>query len=170
MLVPFGEHCPLVVPSVLMAPGSFLVGAVSIGRDSSVWFGAVLRADIARIRVGERTNIQDGTVVHVSHGIPAEIGDDVTIGHRCVIHGATIGNAALVGMGSVVLDGAVIGDESIVGAGSLVTKGKVFPPRSLIMGSPAVLVRDLSAEEVASLYSSAARYVELKGKYRSAGI
>lgn len=170
MRIPYEENHPRVEPSVFEAPGSFLVGSVSAGADSSVWFGAVLRADIAPISIGERTNIQDGSVVHVSHGSPAVIGSDVTIGHRCVIHGAEIGNAVLVGMGSVVLDGAVIGDESIVGAGTLVTKGRAFPPRSLIMGAPAVRTRDLTDEEVASLYASAARYVGLKDSYLSAGI
>jgi len=136
-------------------------------------FGTVVRGDVHYIKIGDRTSIQDLSMVHITHhkkddmsdGNPTIIGDDVTIGHRVMLHGCTISDACLIGMSATILDGAVIGEESIVGAGSLVTKNKVFPPRSLIMGSPAKFIRELNEKEIKELYASASRYVEFKNNY-----
>ena len=158
-----------------IASSADVIGEVDIGEDCSIWFGSVVRGDVHYIKIGNRTNVQDLSMIHVTHykngdkttGNPTIIGDDVTIGHRVMLHGCTIENACLIGMSATILDGAVIGKESIVGAGSLVTKNKVFPPRSLIMGSPAKVVRALREEEVAELYASAERYVAFKEDYRN---
>ncbi len=162
----FGQNC-------FIAPSADIIGEVTTGDDCSIWFGCVVRADVHFIHIGNRVNIQDLSMIHVTHwkkpdrsdGNPVIIEDDVTIGHRVMLHGCTIKKACLIGMSATILDGAVIGEESIVGAGSLVTKNKVFPPGSLIMGSPAKVVRPLTDEEIESLYASAKRYVEFKNKY-----
>ncbi len=156
-----------------VADSADVIGDLTMGKDCSVWFGTVIRADVHKITIGDRTSIQDLSMVHVTHfkkedrsdGNPTFIGDDVTIGHKVMLHGCTIENACLIGMSSTILDGAVIGEESIVGAGSLVTKNKVFPPRSLIVGSPAKVVRSLSENEIKELYASAKRYVKFKNSY-----
>ncbi len=158
-----------------IADSADLIGRATLGDDVSIWHGAVVRADVHYIKIGDRSNIQDLSMVHVTHhkkadesdGHPTIIGNDVTVGHRVMLHGCTIEDACLIGMSATILDGAVIGRESIVGAGSLVTKNKIFPPRSLIMGSPAKVVRELSDEEVAELYASATRYVSFKENYRN---
>ena len=157
-----------------IAPSADIIGDVSCAEDCSIWFGCVVRGDVHYISIGARTNIQDLCMIHVTHykngdkttGNPTIIGNDVTIGHRVMLHGCTIEDACLIGMSATILDGAVIGKESIVGAGSLVTKNKNFPPRSLIMGTPAKVVRELNEEEVAELYASAKRYVAFKEDYR----
>jgi carbonic anhydrase/acetyltransferase-like protein (isoleucine patch superfamily) len=173
MLVPFQTYTPNVGKNAWIAPGATVIGRTTIGEESAIWFGCVVRGDVHSIQIGDRTNIQDLSMVHVTHhkkadasdGHPTIIGDDVTVGHRVMLHGCTIENACLIGMSATILDGAVIGKESIVGAGALVTKNKVFPPRSLIMGSPAKVVRQLTDEEVAELYASAKRYVAFKNEY-----
>ena len=157
-----------------IAPGATVIGDVEIGEEVSVWFGCVVRGDVHRIRIGDRSNIQDLSMIHVTHykkpdrsdGHPTIIGSDVTIGHRVMLHGCTIEDACLIGMSATILDGAVIGRESIVGAGALVTMNKVFPPRSLIVGSPAKVVRQLTEDEVAELYASAKRYVGFMRSYQ----
>ncbi len=157
-----------------IAKSADVIGDVDIGKDCSIWFGCVVRADVHYIKIGDRTNIQDLSMIHVTHykkddksdGNPTIIGDDVTVGHRVMLHGCTIKNACLIGMSATILDGAVISEESIVGAGALVTKNRTFPPRSLILGSPAKAVRTLSDAEVAELHNSASRYVEFKEEYR----
>ena len=164
---------PKIRERVFLAHGSIVIGDTEIDEDSSIWFNVVIRGDVHYIKIGKRTSIQDGSIVHVTHykkddksdGSPTIIGDDVTVGHKVMLHGCTIEDACLIGMSATILDDAVIGKESIVGAGSLVTKGKKFPPRSLIMGSPAKLIRELSDEEVAELYASAKRYVGFKNNY-----
>jgi len=173
ILLPYKGISPTITPTVWVAPGATVIGDVTIGEESSVWFGCVVRGDVHRIRIGDRTNIQDLSMIHVTHhkqpdksdGHPTIIGDDVTIAHRVMLHGCTVEDACLIGMSATILDGAVIGRESIVGAGALVTGGKVFPPRSLILGSPAKAVRTLSDEEVAELYASAKRYVGFMKEY-----
>jgi carbonic anhydrase/acetyltransferase-like protein (isoleucine patch superfamily) len=165
MILPHKGVNPVIPESCFIAPSADIIGDVEMGDHSSVWFQVVIRGDVNRIRIGSRTNIQDGAILHVTRdkapmkGAPLTIGDEVTIGHRVTLHGCTVGNRILIGMGAVVLDGAVIGDDSIVAAGALVTKDKVFPPKSLIQGSPAKVVRELSSEEVALLKASAENYV-----------
>jgi carbonic anhydrase/acetyltransferase-like protein (isoleucine patch superfamily) len=157
-----------------VAPSADVIGDVTCGEECSIWFGCVVRGDVHYIKIGDRVNIQDLSMIHVTHykkpdrsdGNPTIIGNDVTIGHRVMLHGCTIEDACLIGMSATILDGAVIGKESIVGAGALVTKGKIFPPRSLIMGSPAKAVRELGDDEVKELYASANRYVAFKSEYQ----
>ncbi len=159
---PLLSHRPQLHPSVYIAPTAVLIGDLEIGADSSVWYQAIIRADVNTIRIGCRTNIQDFCMIHVSTDTyPTVVGDDVTLGHRVTLHGCTVGNRVLVGMGAIVLDGAVIGDDCIIGAGSLVTGGTIVPPGSLAMGSPARVRRPLSAEERQSLVRSAVHYVAL---------
>lgn len=150
--------------TIFIAKSADVVGKVKLGNFTSVWFQVVLRGDVDSITIGERTNIQDGTVVHVAAGYPTVIGAGVSIGHNAIIHGCEIGDNVLVGMGAIILNGAKIGDNSIVGAGSLVTQGKVFPPNSLIIGSPAKVARALKAEEIQSIRDNAEEYLEtMKG-------
>jgi carbonic anhydrase/acetyltransferase-like protein (isoleucine patch superfamily) len=173
MLYPYQHYQPTLGERVLVAPSADVIGRCTIGDDSSVWFQTVVRGDVHSIHIGHRTSVQDGTIIHVTHhklpdasdGHPTVVGDDVTIGHRVVLHGCTIENACLIGMGAIILDGARIGTQSIVGAGALVTMGKQFPARSLILGSPAKAVRPLTDTEVAELYASAQRYVAYKNEY-----
>jgi len=173
MILKFQQWTPELQKNAWIAEGSSVIGRVKMGEDSAVWFGCVVRGDVHFITIGDRTNIQDLSMIHVTHhkkadmtdGNPTVIGNDVTVGHRVMLHGCTIEDACLIGMSATILDGAVIGKESIVGAGSLVTKNKKFPPRSLIMGSPAKAVRELSEDEVKELYASAERYVKFKNEY-----
>lgn len=173
MLIKYKEWTPTLKKGAWIAQGASVIGRTTIGEDSSIWFGTIIRGDVHYISIGDRTSIQDLSMVHVTHhkredmsdGNPTIIGNDVTVGHRVMLHGCTIEDACLIGMSATILDGAVIGKESIVGASSLVTKNKVFPPRSLIMGSPAKVVRQLTDDEVAELYASAKRYVTFKDSY-----
>ncbi len=175
MITNYLNYTPKMKERVWIAPSADVIGRVEMGEDVSIWFGCVVRGDVHHIKIGDRSNIQDLSMVHVTHhkiadesdGHPTIIGSDVTVGHRVMLHGCTIEDACLIGMSATILDGAVIGKESIVGAGALVTINKVFPPRSLIMGSPAKVVRELSDEEVAELYASARRYVSFKENYRN---
>jgi len=173
MLVKFQNWTPTLGKNAWVAKGASVIGRTVLGEDAAVWFGCVVRGDVHHISIGDRSNIQDLSMIHVTHhkkadmsdGYPTIIGNDVTVGHSVMLHGCTIEDACLIGMSATILDGAVIGKESIVGASSLVTKGKKFPPRSLIMGSPAKVIRTLTDEEVAELYASAARYVAFKNEY-----
>ncbi len=173
MILKFKKWFPKISKSAWIAPSADVIGNVKIGSDSSVWFGTVIRGDVHKIRIGKRTSIQDLSMIHVTHykqedmkdGHPTIIGDDVTIGHKVMLHGCTIENGCLIGMSATILDGAVIGEGSIVGAHSLVTANKVFPPHSLIMGSPAKVVKTLTQDEVDSLLEHAARYVKFKNEY-----
>jgi carbonic anhydrase/acetyltransferase-like protein (isoleucine patch superfamily) len=174
MLLKFKEWFPKVKKSAWIAPSADVIGNVKIGKDSSIWFGAIVRGDVHKIRIGKRTSVQDLSMIHVTHyknqdmsdGNPTIIGDDVTIGHKVMLHGCTINNGCLIGMSATILDGAVIGEGSIVGANSLVTQNKVFPPHSLIMGSPAKVIKTLSDEEVQGLIEHASRYVKFKDEYK----
>ncbi len=173
-ILPYKGVLPKIDSAAWVAPGATVIGDVVIGRDSSIWFGVVVRGDVHKIRIGERVSVQDLSMIHVTHykkedksdGSPTIIGNDVTIGHRVMLHGCTIEDACLIGMSATILDDAIIGKESIVGAGALVTKGKRFPPRSLIIGSPAKAVRELTDEEVEELYASAKRYVGFMSEYK----
>ena len=157
-----GEHTPELPPDgqCWVAPGAHVIGQVRLGADVGVWFCAVLRGDNAAIEVGARTNIQENAVLHVDPGTPLSIGEGVTVGHGAIVHGCTVGDNVLVGMGAVVMNRAVIGADSLVAAAAVVTEGKMFPPGSLIVGSPARVVRALTETEVEGLRRSAAHYVE----------
>jgi carbonic anhydrase/acetyltransferase-like protein (isoleucine patch superfamily) len=156
----FQGIAPRVHPSVFIADGAQVIGDVEIGEESSVWYNAVLRGDVNRIRIGRRTNIQDLSVIHVhKNRFPCIVGDDVTAGHHVVLHGCTIGNRVLVGIGAVVLDGVVVEDDSFIAAGTLLTPGTVVPAGSLMMGAPGKMKRALTSEEREGLLVSAAGYV-----------
>ncbi len=156
---------PTLGARIMISAGAALCGEVRLADDVSIWYGAVLRGDIAPVTVGARTNIQDGTVVHVADDGPCEIGADVVVGHRAMLHACRVEDACLIGMQATVLDQAVIGAGSVVGAGALVTQRTVIPPRSLVLGAPAKIVRALTAEDEAFHRALAAKYVRLKENY-----
>ena len=158
---------PKIEKDVFIADGAQVIGDVHLAEGSSIWFNCTLRGDVMPIKIGRETNIQDGSTLHGTYGkFACEVGDRVTIGHNVVLHGCKIGTRCLVGMGSIVMDGAEIGEFSMVGAGSLVTEGKKFPPRSLIMGRPAVLKRPLNEQELKFLEQSADNYLLYKTWYK----
>ena len=166
MLRPYRGRLPKVHPTAYVDQSAQVVGDVEIGPDSSVWMNTVIRGDVNVIRIGARSNVQDGTIVHVMHDThPTRIGDDVTIGHAAIVHGCTIGDRVLVGMGATLLNGATVGEDSIVAAGTLVTEGFVVPPRSLVMGSPGRVKRSLTDDEVAGIQAYAERYVGYRLDY-----
>lgn len=157
---------PRLGTGVFVADNAAVIGDVEVGNDVSIWYGAVLRGDVHFIRIGSRTNIQDNTVIHVSDGThPTVIAEEVTIGHSAIVHGCTVKRGALIGMGSRILDGAVIGESALVGAGALVSEGMHIPPRTLAIGVPARVKRQLTDEEIASLEESWRHYVALKDEY-----
>ncbi len=162
-----GTHPVFDPQSAWVAPGAALVGKVRLGNEVSIWFGAALRGDNEWITIGDRTNVQEHSVMHTDMGFPLDVGEGCTVGHRAMLHGCTIGANSLIGMGAIVLNGAVIGEESLVGAGALVTEGKSFPPRSLIVGSPARAVRTLDDAAVTRLRASALHYVENARRFRA---
>jgi carbonic anhydrase/acetyltransferase-like protein (isoleucine patch superfamily) len=159
-LLPFSDRRPEVAASAFIAPGVYVIGAVHLGEESSVWYGAVLRGDTEPIRIGARTNIQDGCVLHADPGYPAVVGDECVVGHRAVVHGCEIGDGCLIGMSATILNGAKIGEGSIVGAGALVPEGREFPARSLIVGAPAKRVREVTEEETQGIARGVRTYVE----------
>jgi len=150
---------PQIAEAAFVASNATLVGDVRLGRDSSVFYGAVLRGDIDTIRIGEGTNVQDGCIIHLADDLGATVGAYCTIGHAAIIHACTVGDLCLVGMQAVILDGAEIGDECLIGAGALVTSRTKIPPRSLVLGSPAKVVRPLTEAEILSLRASADKYI-----------
>lgn len=156
---------PVVPASAWVAPSADLIGAVRLGANVSVWFGAVIRADNTDILVGDRSNVQEGAMLHSDPGSPLTVGEDCTIGHHAILHGCTVGDRTLIGMGATVLNNAVIGDDCIVGAGALVTEGKTFPPGSLIVGSPARAIRTLDDGAKTMLKASAAHYVDRQRRF-----
>jgi len=166
MLRAFRGQFPVIDPSAYVDESAQVIGDVVIGPESSVWMLAVVRGDVHQIRVGARTNVQDGTIVHVQRNThPTTIGDDVTIGHGAIVHGCTIGHRCLIGMGAILLNGVVVGEDSIVAAGSLLTEGFVAPPRSLLMGSPAKVRRSLTDSEVELVLGYAQNYVRYRLDY-----
>jgi gamma-carbonic anhydrase len=170
LIRPFGGKTPRLHDSVFVADGAVVIGDVEVGEGSSLWFGALVRGDVNSIRIGARTNVQDQSVVHVTGGThPTVVGDDVTVGHRVTLHGCTVHDRCLVGIGAVVLDGAVIGPDAMVGAGSLVPPGMVVPPGTLALGSPARVKRELRADELAHLRASARNYEQLAQRYLGEG-
>jgi carbonic anhydrase/acetyltransferase-like protein (isoleucine patch superfamily) len=165
MILKFKEHYPKIDPTAWIAPSADVIGQVSIGENSSVWFQCVLRSDVNKTVIGKNTNIQDLSMIHTDVNSQTIIGDNVTIGHKVMLHGCKIEDNCLIGMSATILDNAVIGKGSIVGANSLVTAGKVFPANSLIMGSPAKVVKQLNAEDEQGLIKHAAHYVAFKNDY-----
>jgi carbonic anhydrase/acetyltransferase-like protein (isoleucine patch superfamily) len=161
------DEVPQVHPSAFVADSAQVMGRVTLAPDSSVWFGAVLRGDTETIAVGSGTNIQDASVLHADIGYPLTLGERVTVGHQVMLHGCTVGDESLIGIGAVVLNGARIGRHCLVGARSLVTEGKVFPDGSLILGSPAKVVRALTPEEIEGLRRSAQHYMDNARRYRA---
>ena len=158
---------PQVDASAWIADSAEVMGNVSLGADASVWFGCVLRGDTERMSVGEGSNIQDLSVLHADVGQPLTIGRHVTVGHKVMLHGCTIGDESLIGIGAVVLNGAQIGKNCLVGAGALVTEGKEFPDGSMIIGSPAKAVRELTSEQIAGLRQSAQHYIDNARRFKS---
>ena len=170
MLRPFRGALPRVHPTAFIDESAQVIGDVEIGEESSVWMAVVVRGDVNRIRIGRRTNVQDGTIVHVmirTH--PTTIGDNVTIGHGAIVHGCTIEAQCLIGMGAILLNGSHIGTQSIVAAGTLVTEEMKVPPRSLVMGNPAKVKRLLTQAEIAEIQGYADRYVGYRLDYMSSG-
>jgi len=167
MIYRYKTSRPTLGERVYVAPNAAVIGDVSLGDDASVWFSVTIRGDLEPIRIGARTNIQDGSVVHVTGGSNGvTIGDDCTVGHLALVHGCTIGNRVLVGMGSTVLDGAVVGDDVVIGAGSLVTPRMQIPPMSMVMGRPARVIRPLTEADVAWVHASVLAYVEAGKTFR----
>lgn len=161
---------PQVHETAFIAPGAVVLGAVTLAEHSSVWYTAVLRGDINRIVLGPETNVQDGSVLHVSDDFPCILGTRVTVGHRAVVHACEVGDEVLVGMGAIILDGARIGPRCIIAAGALVTKDAVIPEGSLVVGSPARVVRALNREEMEANARLARKYVEISRRYREMGL
>ncbi|MBN2207005.1 MAG: gamma carbonic anhydrase family protein [Candidatus Aminicenantes bacterium] len=157
----YSKRLPEIHPEAFVADGARLVGRVVLAEGASVWYNAVLRADIADIIVGADTNLQDGSLVHVDHGVPTVLGRGVTVGHGAILHACTVGDNVIIGMGSIVLDGAVVPPDAIVAAGALIPPRKTYAPGSLLVGSPAVVARKLSEAEVAQIRDSARHYREL---------
>ncbi|GIP20086.1 MULTISPECIES: gamma carbonic anhydrase family protein [Paenibacillus] len=167
MYISYMGKTPFVDPSVYVAEGAKLAGDVRIGKDSSIWFNAVLRGDLAPIIIGERSNLQDGVIAHVNTGQPLIISDDVSVGHAAIVHGCTIGKGTLIGMGAICLNGAEIGEYALIGAGSLIPENRKIPPYTLSLGSPARVVRELTEADLQRMKLTTDSYV-LKGReYRS---
>ena len=162
-----GADAPQIPASAYVVPEATLIGKVILGERASVWFGAVIRGDNEPIVIGAASNVQEGAVLHVDPGFPLTIGAEVTVGHQAMLHGCTIGDGSLIGIQAVVLNGARIGRDCLIGAGAIVTEGKQFPDRSLILGAPAKVVRELSEEEVARLRQAAADYARRSERYKS---
>jgi carbonic anhydrase/acetyltransferase-like protein (isoleucine patch superfamily) len=165
-LLPHGDAVPEVADSAWVAPGAYVVGDVRLGEEASVWYGAVLRGDTEPIRIGARTNIQDGCVLHADPGYPAVIGEECVVGHKAIVHGCEIGERCLVGMGAIILNGAKIGKGSIVAAGALVPEGKEYPPHSLIVGVPAKRAKDVSENQSEDIALGVRTYIERAAAHR----
>jgi carbonic anhydrase/acetyltransferase-like protein (isoleucine patch superfamily) len=173
--IPFHGKTPLIDPTAFVAPGARLIGDIEIGPESSIWYNCVLRGDVNRIRIGARTNIQDGTVLHVDSprpgheaGHPTLIGDEVLIGHMAMVHGCVLHDRAFVGLGAIVMDGCAIGSDAMLAAGALLTQGKVIPAGQLWAGRPAKYVRDLNEADLAGMRAGVAHYVELAKRHAGA--
>jgi carbonic anhydrase/acetyltransferase-like protein (isoleucine patch superfamily) len=159
------EHMPRLAAGAWVADSAQVIGDVELGIDASVWFGAILRGDNEPLRIGKGSNVQDGCVIHSDPGFPVTVGENVTVGHQVMLHGCTVGDGSLIGIQAVVLNGAKIGKHCLVGAGALVTEGKEFPDGSMILGSPAKVVRQLTPEQLDGLRRAAAQYVEKARRY-----
>lgn len=167
-MITVNGHTPQVHEPAWVAPGAVLAGEVSVGAETGIWYTCVVRADLAPITLGARTNVQDGSVLHADPGFPATIGDGVTIGHRAVVHGCTVADDVLIGMGAVLMNGVHVGAGSLIAAGAVLTQGTVVPPGSLVAGVPGKVRRELGEAERDSIPLSAAAYVHLLGLHRDA--
>ena len=167
MILAYQGIKPQIHSSAYVAPGADLIGKIKLGKDSSVWFGCVLRGDVNRIEIGEATNIQDGSILHVDDDHPCIIAHHVHVGHHANLHGCRVDTGAMIGIGSIVLSGAHVGEEAIVGAGSVVLEGTKIPPRSLAVGAPARVVRKLTAKDIGYIKKWVAKYVRLAYEYRA---
>jgi len=165
MLIRYGRLYPRLAGGVYIAEGAKLIGDVEIGAGSSVWFNAVIRGDMAEVRIGSRTNLQDGVVGHVNTGQPLLLEDEVTVGHSAIVHGCKIGKGSLIGMGAIVLNGASLGEYAMIGAGSVVTEGKSIPAYTLSMGTPARVVRELTEQDLERMRRTAEHYAAEAVKY-----
>ena len=165
MIYKFKGTIPDIERANFVANSADIIGDVTAEENSSIWYNCTIRGDIAPIKIGKNSNIQDNSILHVNHETPTIVGNNVTIGHRVLLHSCTIEDGCLIGMGAIILDNSVIGSESIVGAGALVTMGKKFPPRSLILGSPAKAIRSLTEDEVESIRKNVASYVAISKEY-----
>lgn len=170
MIQAFEDQVPALPEEYYVADSAMVLGNVALGSQASVWFGSVLRGDIEPITIGARSNIQDNSVAHTSRNRPVRVGSDVTVGHNVILHGCTIGDNCLIGMGAILLDGFEIGDNCIIGAGSLVPIGRKIPPGSLAVGAPCKVIRALSEADFSDIRSYAARYVALQARYRNGGL
>ena len=160
------DRIPQIDPSAWVADSAQVMGGVTLGAQASIWFGATVRGDTEHIHIGDGTNIQDGSVLHTDEGVPLTIGRNVTVGHMVMLHGCSIGDESLIGIGAIVLNGAKIGRNCLVGAGALVTEGKEFPDGSMIIGSPAEVVRQLTPEQIEGLRYSAQHYIDNARRYK----
>lgn len=167
-LLALGTARPQVAEGAWIAPTATLVGAVEVAEGASVWYGAVLRGDNEPIVIGPDSNVQDNVVFHTDEGIPVSLGTGVSVGHNAVVHGSTVGDHVLVGMGAILMNRSVIGDECLIAAGALVPEGATIPPRSLVVGVPAKVLRELSDDEVAGLHRNARLYAEHRDRHRTA--
>ena len=168
-IIPIHGRVPVIAASAFIAPGTTIIGDVTIGEDASIWYNCVVRGDVERITVGARSNIQDGSVVHADPGAPTLIGDDVLIGHMAMVHGCTIADRGFVGLGAIVMNGCVIGSDAMLAAGAMLTPGKVIAPRELWSGRPATKMRDLTDTAIAGMRAGVAHYVE-NGRAHAAAI
>jgi len=170
MICTFEDHSPQLPEEYYVSKSAMVIGNVVLRNQASIWFGSVLRGDIEPIVVGERSNIQDNSVVHTSHGLPVIVGNDVTVGHNVTLHACTIGDNCLIGMGAILLDGCTVGNNCIVGAGALVKQGQQIPDGSLAVGSPARVIRKLDDKAIRDITGYADRYVDLLRRYRCGGM
>ena len=166
MILAYRNHRPAIHPTAFVAPGADVIGRVRLAKDSSIWFGAVLRGDVNRIEIGEASNIQDGSILHVDDAHPCRIADHVHVGHHANLHGCTVERGAMVGIGAIVLSGARVGAGAIVGAGSVVLEGATIPPRTLAVGAPARVVRKITDKDLEYIRRWIAKYVRLAKEYR----
>lgn len=169
MILPFKKVWPNIHETAFIADDAIVIGDVEIGENASVWYGSILRGDVNYIRIGARTNLQDGTIVHVSsHDHPTILENEITVGHRVTLHGCYVESGCLIGIGAILLDGVRVGRQSLVAAGSLLTPGTTVPPGSLVMGSPAKVKRPLTTLEIEEIGENVASYVELSAIYKAA--
>ncbi|WP_114571446.1 gamma carbonic anhydrase family protein [Exiguobacterium flavidum] len=167
MQIPYQGKTPQLEKNVFIAPGAYLIGEVTIGEESTIWFNAVLRGDEGPITIGKRCSIQDNATIHLYEGAPVVVEDEVTVGHNAILHGCHIGRRSIVGMGATILDHAVIGEECIIGANTLIPSGKKIPPRSLVIGSPGKVVRELNAQDLEMIQESIDSYVDKGYAFRA---